>query len=48
MIVEEPTRGIDVGVKAEISNILDELAQQGLAIMDISSEITEATTKRGV
>ena len=41
LIVDEPTRGIDVGSKAEIHNLLRELAQQGYAIIVISSEMPE-------
>jgi len=41
LIVDEPTRGIDVGAKAEIYRILRELAGQGKAIMMISSEMPE-------
>jgi ABC-type sugar transport system ATPase subunit len=41
LIVDEPTRGIDVGAKAEIYAILDRLAKEGLAIMMISSEMQE-------
>jgi ABC-type sugar transport system ATPase subunit len=41
LIVDEPTRGIDVGAKAEIYNILDKLAHQGLAIVMMSSEMPE-------
>lgn len=41
LIVDEPTRGIDVGAKAEIYGILDRLAQQGLAIIMMSSEMPE-------
>lgn len=41
LILDEPTRGIDVGAKAEIYNLLDELANQGIAIMLISSELPE-------
>lgn len=41
LIVDEPTRGIDVGAKAEIHKLLDELASQGLALLVISSELPE-------
>lgn len=41
IIVDEPTRGIDVGSKAEIHRILSTLAQQGRAIIMISSELPE-------
>lgn len=41
LIVDEPTRGIDVGSKAEIHRLLSELAQQGMAILMISSELPE-------
>jgi rhamnose transport system ATP-binding protein len=41
LIVDEPTRGIDVGTKAEVHRLLDELAGQGVAIMMISSELPE-------
>ncbi|MCR2807907.1 sugar ABC transporter ATP-binding protein [Paenibacillus soyae] len=41
LIIDEPTRGIDVGAKAEIYKLLDELAQQGKTIMMISSELPE-------
>ena len=41
LIVDEPTRGIDVGAKQEIYNILDRLAGQGVAVMIMSSEMPE-------
>jgi ABC-type sugar transport system ATPase subunit len=41
LIIDEPTRGIDVGAKAEIHQLLDQLAAEGLAIWLISSELPE-------
>lgn len=41
LIVDEPTRGIDVGARAEIYGILGRLAEKGTAIMMISSELPE-------
>ena len=41
LILDEPTRGIDVGAKAEIYGLIDDLANQGLGIMFISSELPE-------
>jgi ribose transport system ATP-binding protein len=43
LILDEPTRGIDVGAKAEIQALIDELAQNGLGVLMISSEIEELT-----
>ncbi|MCX6066189.1 MAG: ATP-binding cassette domain-containing protein [Chloroflexi bacterium] len=42
LIVDEPTRGIDVGTKQEIHKLLRNLADQGKAIMVISSDLPEA------
>ena len=47
LIVDEPTRGVDVGAKAEIHRLLDELACQGLAIVAISSELPELMNLSG-
>ncbi|NLW64756.1 MAG: sugar ABC transporter ATP-binding protein, partial [Clostridiales bacterium] len=41
MVFDEPTRGVDVGAKVEIYNIMNKLAEQGVAIIMISSEMTE-------
>ena len=41
LIVDEPTRGIDVGSKSEIYGLLSNLAQEGMAIIVVSSEIEE-------
>jgi rhamnose transport system ATP-binding protein len=41
LIVDEPTRGIDVGTKAEVHRLLDELAKEGVAVLMISSELPE-------
>ena len=41
LILDEPTRGIDVGAKAEIQSLIRELADQGLGVLMISSELEE-------
>ncbi|AYO29208.1 ATP-binding cassette domain-containing protein [Biomaibacter acetigenes] len=41
IILDEPTRGVDVGAKAEIHRIIEGLAQKGVAIIMISSELPE-------
>ena len=40
-LLDEPTRGIDVGAKAEVQSLIDELAEQGLGVVLISSEMDE-------
>ncbi|MCA9886202.1 MAG: sugar ABC transporter ATP-binding protein, partial [Anaerolineae bacterium] len=41
LLMDEPTRGIDVGAKEEIFNIMVQLAQQGLGILFVSTELKE-------
>ncbi len=41
LIVDEPTRGIDIGAKAEVHALLTRLAEQGVAIIAISSDLQE-------
>ena len=41
LVVDEPTRGIDVGTKAEVHRLLDQLAHEGYGIVMISSELPE-------
>ena len=41
MILDEPTRGIDVGAKAEIEELIQELSAEGVSVLMISSEIAE-------
>jgi len=41
LIVDEPTRGIDVAAKAEVHQLLGELAGAGIAILAVSSELPE-------
>lgn len=41
LILDEPTRGVDVGAKSEIYTIIDKLAKEGMAVILISSELPE-------
>ena len=41
LILDEPTQGVDIGSKSEIHQIMVELAEQGMAIVMISSELPE-------
>jgi simple sugar transport system ATP-binding protein len=41
LILDEPTRGIDVGAKAEIQKLITQLADDGMAVLFISSELEE-------
>ncbi|NLE58793.1 MAG: sugar ABC transporter ATP-binding protein, partial [Planctomycetes bacterium] len=41
LLLDEPTRGVDVGAKAEIHALIDDLAREGAAILLISSELPE-------
>lgn len=41
LILDEPTRGVDVGAKKEIYNIMNELTEKGVAILMVSSELPE-------
>jgi ABC-type sugar transport system ATPase subunit len=41
LIVDEPTRGIDIGAKVEVHNLLFEMAETGIAVVAISSELPE-------
>jgi ABC-type sugar transport system ATPase subunit len=41
LILDEPTRGIDVGAKAEVYSIMNDLVEQGIGIIMISSEMPE-------
>lgn len=41
LLLDEPTRGIDVGAKHEIYELMDELAAQGMAVLFVSSEMDE-------
>ncbi len=41
LVLDEPTRGIDVGAKADVHRFIDELARSGLGIILISSDLPE-------
>ncbi len=41
LLLDEPTRGVDVGAKAEIYKIINDLASEGMSIIVVSSEMTE-------
>ena len=41
LILDEPTRGVDIGAKSEIYRLIDELARRGMAVLVISSELPE-------
>ncbi|MDQ0467399.1 sugar ABC transporter ATP-binding protein [Labrys wisconsinensis] len=41
LIVDEPTRGVDIGAKAEVHELLDQLAARGVAVIAISSDLPE-------
>lgn len=47
LLLDEPTRGIDVGAKAEVQHLIDELAAEGLSIMLVSSEVEEVVEGAG-
>ncbi|MCB1236032.1 MAG: sugar ABC transporter ATP-binding protein, partial [Verrucomicrobiae bacterium] len=41
LLLDEPTRGIDIGAKREIYALMEELAREGMAILFVSSEMEE-------
>ena len=41
LLLDEPTRGIDVGAKVEVQNLVNELADNGMSVVFISSELEE-------
>jgi len=45
LILDEPTRGIDVGAKAEIERLVERLAGEGMAILFISAELDEVVRR---
>ena len=46
LILDEPTRGIDVGAKAEVHRMISDLAAEGIGIMLISSDLPEVLAMR--
>ena len=42
LIVDEPTRGIDIGAKAEVHALLNRLASEGVSVVVVSSDLPEA------
>lgn len=45
LILDEPTRGVDVGAKAEIESLIESLSKQGMSILFISSELEEVVRR---
>lgn len=45
LIVDEPTRGIDVGAKAEVHMPLNKLASEGMSIIMVSSDLPEVLSR---
>ena len=45
LILDEPTRGIDVGAKAEVERLVEDLSRQGMAVLFISSELEEVVRR---
>ena len=41
LLLDEPTRGVDVGAKAEIYQLIDDLARRGMAVILVTSELPE-------
>ena len=41
LILDEPTRGVDIGAKKEIYNVINDMARKGVAIIMVSSELPE-------
>ena len=44
IILDEPTRGVDIGAKTEILNLVNELAKQGLSVLLMTSEMNHLLT----